>query len=82
MVDLENGDVSLEVCVMLKDDLRVERLLSLYECHQEVFSPGLVGNSKLLKTLVAIRMAEVDEYHQAAEDLKTFKSHFDQVNIY
>jgi hypothetical protein len=79
MVDLEAGDVSLEDCRMLTVDSRVDRLLSLYEIHQEVFSPGSPVNSKQMKTLVAIRTTEMDEYRKAAEDLKIFKSNFGQV---
>jgi hypothetical protein len=79
MVDLEAGDVSLEDCGMLAIDFRVDRLLSLYEIHQEVFSPGSTVNSKQMKTLVAIRTTEMDEYRKAAEDLKIFKSNFGQV---
>jgi hypothetical protein len=80
MVDLEAGDVSLEDCGMLKDDdPRVDRLLSLYECHQEVFTPSSTVNPKQIKTLVSIRTREMDEYFKTEQDLKTFMSNFDQV---
>jgi hypothetical protein len=80
MVDLEAGDVSLEDCTMLKDDdSRVDRLLSLYECHQEVFVPGSAVNSKQIKTLISIRTREIDEFFKTEQDLKTFMSNFDQV---
>jgi hypothetical protein len=81
MVDLEAGNVSLEDCGMLAIDFRVDRLLSLYEIHQEVFSPVSTVNTKQMKTLVAIRTTEMDEYRKAAEDLKIFNSNFDQVKI-
>jgi hypothetical protein len=80
MIDLEAGEVSLETCTMLKEDSRVDRLLSLYECHQEVFSPGSATDSKMLKTLVNIRTSEMDEYLKAEQDLTNFMLNFGQVN--
>ncbi len=31
---MDEGDVALDVCLMLKDEARVERLLILYECYK------------------------------------------------
>jgi hypothetical protein len=66
---------------MLTTESRVDRLLALYEIHQEVFSPGSTVNSKHMKTLIAIRTTEMDEYRKAGQDLTAFKSNFDQVKI-
>ena len=33
-IELDEGNVTLDICLMLKDEARVERLITLYECYQ------------------------------------------------
>jgi hypothetical protein len=78
IIKLNGGSLTLDVLVMMKEPSRVDRLLTLLESHPEVAN----SDKKLaLKRLIIIRMLEMDEYHQAKEDLRKFKSKFEQVQM-
>ena len=80
MINLDEGNLTLEMCVkMLKDETRVTRLLILYECHHDNSNSGKAFDSKHFKTLIKIRLAEMDEYHKVAADVASFKSNFQKV---
>ena len=81
MIDLDEGNLTLEMCAVFKDVSRVARLLNLYECHHDIRYNGGRFSINRYKTLVKTRLAEMEEYYHAGADLTSFRSKFEKVNI-
>jgi len=74
---MKDGKLTLDVFGMLKENVRVDRLLALYEVIQEVESQKPAGSFKF-RTLLNLRLRELDEFFQAKEHLACFRSRFNQ----
>ena len=79
VVELKEGTVTLESLFLLTDPARVDRLLTLVESHHEAFKCHHGLDRTSLISLIKVRLAELDEYFQAQDYFKSFKSKFDQV---
>jgi len=79
--DVRSGDLTLDVLFLLKEPPRVDRLMTLVECFEEVFNAGQAFDKNAAKKMIDMRLRELQEYHKAGNDLKKFKSKFDQVRI-
>ena len=77
--ELKEGNVTLLSLFLLKDSSRVDRLLMLVESYHEVFKGHHGLDRTSLSSLIKVRLAELDEYVQAQDYFKSFKSKFDQV---
>jgi hypothetical protein len=75
-IDLFKGRVTLQVCLMLKDQSRAERLISLHETLSDVRKSMQEFSNSDLKTLIRLRIEETDAYHRAAEDVEGFVTKF------
>ncbi len=75
-IDLFEGYVTLQVCLMLKDQSRAERLISLHETLSDIRKSKQEFSNSDLKTLIRLRIEETDAYHRAAEDVEGFVTKF------
>ena len=67
---LAEGRVSLHLVQMLREEQRVERLLTLSSSLEE--SP----TARELRTCINLRLEELTEYHKAAEEIRKFADRF------
>jgi hypothetical protein len=67
---LAEGRVSLHLVQMLRDEQRVERLLTLSSSLQEP------PNNWQLRSCINLRSEELAEYHKAADDIRKFADKF------
>jgi hypothetical protein len=71
---LVEGRLSLQLLLILKDEVQVERLLTLTSSIEDSnFS------REDLKTFVRLRLDELEEYNKASEDIRSFVSKFDDI---
>ena len=70
LIQLEEGNVTLELCSMLKDEKRVGRLLSLHESHFKIHNPEKDYPLQLLKNLTEMRLAEFGKFEEALAEIK------------
>ena len=77
-IKLLEGSVTLDQLAMLREEGRIERLVTLHESLAEFRKPTL--ETRELKTAVVLRIEELEAYHRAAEDVKNFKLKFDLKN--
>ena len=70
LIQLEEGNVTLELCSMLKDEKRVGRLLSLHESHFKIHNSEKDYPFRPLENLIEMRLAEFGKFEEALAEIK------------
>jgi hypothetical protein len=73
MIKLESGDLSLDVFGLLKENSRVERLISILECINDSRSRGTYK----IQNTIHLRVSECEYYYQVKKELSEFALKFD-----
>jgi hypothetical protein len=74
---MKNGRLTVDVFGMLNENARVDRLLSLHEVIQEMETQAPVESFKF-RTLLNLRLREMNEFYQTKEAVSCFRSRFNQ----
>jgi len=74
-LDVAEGRLTLQLVLMLRDEQRAERLVSLVTSLEEIRSKTAVS-AKDARTFIRLRTEELAEYHRAAEDIRIFAARF------
>jgi hypothetical protein len=73
IIKLESGDLSLDVFGLLKENSRVERLISILECINDSRSRGAYK----IQNTIHLRVSECEYYYQVKKELSEFALKFD-----